>query len=122
MYKGEDPRLIDEFRDISYEERLLKVGLTTLEKRRVRGDLIQVFKMVHGVDNLSVKNFFEPTNIKYVRGHSFKFAKKRSKLDLRKFSYSQRIVNAWNRLPQNVVESVSVNAFKNSLDKFDKYF
>jgi ribonucleases P/MRP protein subunit RPP40 len=115
-------KLVQEFKELSYEDRLLRAGLTTLEKRRVRGDLIQVFKIVRGFDKLNFNNFFEYSKVSYVRGHSLKFVKNRSRLDIRKHYFSQRVVNAWNKLPQHVVESVSVNAFKNSLDKFDKYY
>jgi len=44
--------------------------------------------------------------------------KDRSRLDIRKFFFSQRVVNKWNSLPVDVVEAVSVNSFKNRYDKF----
>ena len=43
-------------------------------------------------------------------------------LDIRKYFFSQRVVNAWNSLPQKIVDADSVNSFKNRLDEFDKYF
>jgi len=52
------------------------------------------------------------------RGHRYKLAKKRSRLDIRKHFFSQRIVNQWNNLPEAVVEASSVNSFKNKYDKF----
>ena len=66
--------------------------------------------------------FFEIQNSNRTRGHNYRIVKQRSHLDIRKFFFSQRVVNAWNSLPQFVVDSVSVDSFKNSLDKFDKYF
>ena len=56
------------------------------------------------------------------RGHCQKLVKKRSRLELRKKIFSQRVVNTWNRLPHTVVDAESVNSFKNKLDKFDKYW
>ena len=66
--------------------------------------------------------FFEIQNSNRTRGHNYRIVKQRSHLDIRKYFFSQRVVNTWNSLPQFVVDSVSVNSFKNSLDKFDKYF
>ena len=48
------------------------------------------------------------------------FLVKRCRLDIRKFSFCNRIVHFWNLLPNYVVESVSLNSFKNNLDKFGK--
>jgi hypothetical protein len=52
------------------------------------------------------------------RGHRFKLAKARSKLDIRKNFFSQRVVNSWNGLPESVVEADSVNNFKSRYDKY----
>ena len=51
------------------------------------------------------------------RGHSKKLMKKPAKLDIRKHSFTHRIVNSWNSLPENVISAPSVNAFENRLDK-----
>ena len=47
-----------------------------------------------------------------------KLLKQRASLDVRKFFFSERVVNEWNLLPQDVVVAMSVNHFKNRLDKF----
>ena len=114
-------KMISEFRHLSYEERLNKLGLISLEKRRVRGDLIQAFKVIKGIDKVHYSKFFTLNVDRRTRGHKYKLIKKRSRLDLRKNFFSQRVVSAWNNLPETVVESCSVNAFKNELDRFDKY-
>ena len=54
------------------------------------------------------------------RGHSYKLVKSRSKLEVRKNFFSQRVVSEWNNLPTEVVEATSVNIFKNRYDKFKK--
>ena len=46
-----------------------------------------------------------------------KLSKQRASIDVRKFFFSQRVVNEWNLLPQEVVDATSVNLFKNRLDK-----
>ena len=63
--------------------------------------------------------FFQLSSCEYkLRGHSMKLSKQRASLDVRKFSFSQRVVQAWNKLPQEVVDATSVNQFKNRLHKF----
>ena len=51
-----------------------------------------------------------------MRGHKWKFKVKRSRLQLRKCFFSQRVISSWNRLPEYVVDAPSVNSFKKRLD------
>jgi hypothetical protein len=62
--------------------------------------------------------FFQLVDNSKTRGHKFKIMKVRSRLDIRRNFFSQRVVNSWNELPASVVEAESVNSFKNRLDKF----
>ena len=65
------------------------------------------------------KQFFNSADTPYgLRGHEKKLAKDRSRLDSRKFFFSQRVVNGWNNLPAKVVNSESVNSFKNAYDHY----
>jgi len=114
-------KLIEGYSDYSYSERLKRTGLISLEKRRVRGDLIEVFKIIKGFDKIDSYSFFEFSSVGMTRGHSYKLVKKRSYGNLRKNFFSQRVINIWNGLPQEVVDADTVNLFKNRLDKFDKY-
>ena len=84
--------------------------------------MIQVFKILKGFDKIEYKLFFELARGGKTRGHKLKLVKNRSNGNLRKYFFSQRIVNCWNSLPQEVVEADSINCFKNRLDKFDRYF
>ena len=51
------------------------------------------------------------------RGHSLRFQKNRTKYDLCKFFFANRIVNIWNSLPSYVVSAETVNCFKTRLDR-----
>ena len=62
--------------------------------------------------------FFEIKEGKITRGHNFTLVKKQSRLDVRKFSFSQRTINVWNKLPAECVQASSVNMFKNGIDKY----
>ena len=107
-----------QFRKLSYEKRLRKLKLTTLKERRQRGDMIEVFKLLAGVENIDCNQFFTPVTTCYAfRGHDRKLVTTRSRLDIRKFFFSQRVVNSWNSLPASVVQATSVNMFKNSYDR-----
>ena len=55
---------------------------------------------------------------KITRGHNFTLVKKQNRLDVRKFSFSQRTINIWNRLSAECVHASSVNMFKNRIDKY----
>jgi len=109
-------KLISSISELPYEQRLVRLGLTTLELRRIRGDLIQVFKIVHGFDKLVFNDFFTLSHNTRTRGHGLKLHSRRSRLDVRKYFFSSRVVKEWNGLPEEVVYASSVNAFKNRID------
>ena len=63
--------------------------------------------------------FFEIKESKITRGHNFILVKKQSRLDVRKFSFSQRTINVWNKLSEECVhDASSVNILKNRIDKY----
>ena len=112
-------RLIPEIRHLPYEERLKALNLTSLEDRRTRGDLIEVFKMVHGIENIDYKKFFSISTggpSCQTRGHRLKIELPFSRTEKRKNFFSIRSINAWNKLPSVVVLSPNVNTFKNRYD------
>ena len=109
-------KMIPKLRNISYEMRLKECGLTTLETRRLRGDQIEVFKILNGYENIDRIFFFTVKEERRTRGHGVTLAKKQCRLDIRKFSFSQRTVNEWNRLSADCVGASSVNIFKNKID------
>ena len=110
--------MISACRNMSYSDRLKFTGLTTLEDRRDRGDLIEVFKFVKGFSKVNTSKFFVFSKGTRTRGHEYKLQKSRSRLDIRKHCFSQRVVDKWNSLPAAIVQAQSVNSFKNMYDKY----
>ena len=85
--------MIPELRDLSYEERLKECGLTTLETRRLRGDQIEGFKILNRYENIDRYLFFSLRKDSRTGGHEVKLVKEQCTLDIRKYSFSQRIKN-----------------------------
>ena len=76
--------------------------------------MIQVFKLIKGFDKVDYKHFFQLSTDRRTRGHKLRLVKVRSRLDIRRNFFSQRVVNSWNVLPDKVVEAETVNSFKNT--------
>jgi len=113
-------KMINECRILNYNDRLVKTRLVTLEDRRTRGDMIEIFKIINNIDSLDYQRFFSLAETSRTGGHKYKLLKSRSRLNIRKHCFSQRVVNNWNELPEVVVDAKSVNCFKNRYDKFVK--
>jgi len=110
-------KLIHACKKMTYMERLVYLQLPTLKYRRFRGDMIEVYKILNGFYDARVVPPLVRNCDTRSRGNSFKLRVERCNLDVRTFSFCNRIVNVWNSLPDYVVTSGSVNLFKNNLDK-----
>ena len=84
----------------------------------MRGDLIEMFKIIKGFDNVDYKKFSQLSDTRF-RGHSLKLSKSGCRLDCRKFSFGFRSVDLWNSL-EDIIACNSVDLFKNRLDSFLK--
>jgi hypothetical protein len=111
-------KLVPEIEHMSYETRLMELGLTSLEDRRTRGDLIEMYKILNGFENIECNVFFKMRQYEGLRGHPLTLEIERSRLNVRKYFFSNRSTVLWNSLPHHVISSPSVNAFKNNYDKF----
>ncbi len=109
-------KFVNGLQDIEYEERTQLINLDSLSCRTDKGDMIFVSKILHGfLEGVQWQDFFQMADISGLRGHPLKLRKDRSRLDLRKFTFSQRVVNKWNDLTAEVVSASSVKASKNKL-------
>ena len=91
------------------------MNITTLETRRLRGDLIKVLKKFKGLDNVQHNDFFTMAGTE-LRGHELKVYKLQVHLDIRKYFFSVRIVDAWYSLPAAFLRCNNVENFKRKLD------
>ena len=110
-------RMVPGMRGLDYERRLEKLKLMSLEERRNRADLIEMFKISRGVSAIPWNSFFRADSSDRTRGHSRKLAKDGFRLDVRKYFFSQRIVKRWNSLSEEVISAGSVNVFKKRLEE-----
>ena len=87
-------RIIPELNSLPYEGRLKRLNPTTLEIRRIRGDLIEVYQILNGREKINPDSLFftrsRYTNIKY---HTMKLKKKPIHLDIRKYFFTQRVID-----------------------------
>ena len=90
--------------------------INNIRNRRLRGDQIEVFKILNGYENIDRNILFSVKEERRTRGHGVTLAKKQCRLDIRKLS--QRTVNEWNRLSADCVGASSVNMFKNKIDMY----
>ena len=104
-------------RDKGYEERLKELRLPSLEYRRLRGDMIETYKITHDYyDSLTTDSLFTLSDTN-TRSHRFKLTKPRVNTNLFLNFFTNRVINKWNGLPCKVVEAESLNSFKNYIDK-----
>ena len=111
-------KMLGHLKDLPYPERLRRLKLPCLEHRKKTGDVIEVYKYLHGFYKVSHPDFHIARNVmRSTRGNSLKLLKPRHRLNARGNYFANRVVNLRNSLPDNVVPAPLVDSFKRRLDK-----
>ena len=98
-------------KNLTYCQRLRGLGIESLELRRLRADLLFTYKLVFGILDMDVSEFFTTQFDDKRRGHCYKLYLPSCKSCVRYNCFSHRVIRFWNVLP----ECVTYNAFKQSL-------
>ena len=107
-------KLVPGLSTLPYAVRLERLGLPSLQYRRDRGDMIEVYKYTHGLYHTKSPLTMEQRT--RTRGHSLKLKKIRVNTGIRQHFFAVRVTDRWNELPDVVVTATSLNCFKNRLD------
>ena len=112
-------KLIQSIEHLSYEERLKELNLYSLYDRRIRGDLILMYRILSGDIKIAHEQLFKMETDNRTRGHNLKVhINKVCKTSLRQNFFTERVAGPWNALPKYIVNSTSVDQFKHNYDKW----
>ena len=113
-------KIVPALRNLSYAERLQRLNLTTLEERRIRGDMIETYKILTGKEDINPSKFF---TMAQTRGdpnlrHNMRIYKPGPNKEIRKCFMAHRVIDRWNLLDKDVVEVDKTSTFKRRYDKW----
>ena len=110
-------KMIRGLEHLPYEDRLRELGLFSLEKRKLWGDLILAFQYLKGAYKQEGSKLFERVDNIRTRGNGFKLKEGRFRVHIKGEFLTRRVVRCWSGLPREVVDALSLKVFKAKLDE-----
>ncbi|KAF2351761.1 hypothetical protein FHG87_017482 [Trinorchestia longiramus] len=111
-------KMIPELSYLSYERRLQRLELISLEQRRLRRQLIESFKYLNDLNNVTLKELFERNSNVRTRNNGQNLLLRNFKTSQAMIFFPVKIAATWNQLLENIVSAGAENTFKNCLDEF----
>ena len=111
-------KLLDNMRSLSYKEKLKKTNLLSLRARRIKHQLLTIFKIMNNDINLSFDDFFQQNNFNKARGNIFKLSLPKSRTKVYQNFFTCAIIKHWNNLKSSEIKVRSSNSFKSSINKY----
>ncbi len=109
-------KFVKVLRHVPYETALQRLRLFSLVRRRIRGDLICMYKIMHGLLDFPCNAVFAAPSRIGLPGHTLKIHQQRCKTRRRQHAFSVRVIPYWNKLPEDIVTATSVETVKFRLD------
>ena len=117
-------RMVSGLKSAEYEERLMELDMTTLEERRHQTDMLYVYKILNGREDVDKANWFsmasEGIRTTRVAAHKLNLKVTHGRLDVRKNFFSVRVTGLWNDIPGHIKDQKTATGFKNAYAKFRK--
>jgi len=110
-------RMVRDVEHLSCEERLRELGLFSLKKRRLRGDVINAYKYLKGGCQEDGARLFSVVPSDRTRGSGHKLKHRKFRLNMRKNFFPLRVTEHWNRFPRGAVDSPSLEILKTCLEE-----
>ncbi|CAM5134524.1 unnamed protein product [Natator depressus] len=111
-------RMIQGMENLFYERRLKELGLFSLTKRRLKGDMIALYKYIRGINTREGEELFKLSTNVDTRTNGYEPAIGKFRLEIRLRFLTIRRVKFWNSLPRGAVGAKDISGFKTKLDKF----
>ncbi len=116
MFKKLAVKFVKGLRHVPYETAIQRLQLFSLVRRRIRGDLICMYKIMHGLLDFPCDAVFAASTRIGLRDHTLKIHQQRCKTRRRQHAFSVRVVPYWNKLPEEIVTATFVETCKFRLD------
>ena len=113
-------RMLPGLKDLTYDNRLRLLNLPSLKYRRYRADMIQTFKILNNIDKMDVGSLFRMNTFVSTRSSHLDLYPSHTRLNVRKYSFTNRVISSWNALTYTTKSAQNLNNFKNLLDSDTK--